>query len=86
MGLVLLQRGRLALHVLVDSGEGTFRDVSLRIRSRVAAGLSTMLRVHNIAQMSSRVAHRARGILTADAINTYMHLLQGPNGPLVKMS
>lgn len=50
MDLLLLQRGRLALHVLVDSGEGTFRDVSLRIRSRVAAGLSTMLRVYNIAQ------------------------------------
>lgn len=50
MDLLLLQRGRLALHVLVDSGEGTFRNVSLQIRSHVAAGFSTMLRVYNTAQ------------------------------------
>lgn len=50
MNFLLLQRGRLALHVLVDSGEGTFRNVSLQIRSHVAAGLSTVLRVYNIAQ------------------------------------
>lgn len=37
-------------------------------------------------KLSSRVAPKARGVLAADAMNTHMQVLQGLNGPLVKMS
>lgn len=60
-GSLLLQRGRLALHVLVDSGEGTFRSMSLPIRSCAVAGLSTWLRVYDVTKNIIKSVKQSQG-------------------------